>query len=242
MNIHMVLGHGGGAGRSLTAALIALEHRAADRKVGLVQLGLEIGGGDGFEPGEAFPVPVIREELRPAEQVQKSDHPALSLTLHGLAPFTEEEIDSAEPSMPDLVAQWRRAIARWALVAEDIVIDLPALSAWQVWPLLHSTQEITIPVRSSPLEIEAAIRSFTGVMGALGIVENRLQPHFARIVPEPQVRGHADNIAVSLADHDPAGEFVGPDEPIAWRRLPFLDETILKHITEEREWWEEIKW
>jgi hypothetical protein len=219
IQIHLVGSVNGGAGRSLTAAMLALGLHLHGRKVLLIRQTYD-GAVDMLDSIEStLPLPCCTLMLSapyvlPAElnagttaMIHQSDDRFIT-AVHRLA---EAEVgDDA-----------------------DVVIDLccheRALNAAAV----HEAALVLAPVRTSVLEIDAAVRAFAHVRHRSFSAPVLL----ATIAPDDQRAGQRTLLASLLRECDPECDLC-PGEPSELMiDAPFLDEASLLNLVDEQPIW-----
>ena len=223
IQLHLVGGLHGGAGRSLTAALFAVGLHLHGRKVLLLRQTCD-GAVVLLDPIEStLPLPCCTLMLPPpyvlpadlnagtATMIHQSDDRFLS-AVHRLA---EAEVgDDA-----------------------DVVVDLccheRALNAATV----HQAALVLVPVRSSVLEIDGAVRGFSHVRHAQRYRNCVAPVVLATITPDDQRADQRTLLGSLLRDCDPERDLL-PGEPSELMvEAPFLDEGILLNLFDERPIW-----
>ncbi len=240
MSVTAIFSLYGGTGRSLTAALLALEQHALGRSVRLIQLGRDGDDPDAFDPGDGFPVPRLRQMLLPAHEARHPRHLALVVSLRGYAPVPAATEVGLGTTVRPLIATWKQAVTEWSRGVDDVVIDLPAVSSWDIWPLLEEVTTIVIPVRASPLEVDGAVRSFLDLDGPLRLLGVPIRPRFAQLVPLDRIGEHAERLLRVMRGYDPAADVVNEEKPLMVRDVPVLSDRVIQRFVDGQYWWEDV--
>ncbi|MGB3506805.1 MAG: hypothetical protein WBA37_15650 [Xanthobacteraceae bacterium] len=223
LQIHLVGGLNGGAGRSLTAALLAVGLHLHGRKVVLVRQTCD-GAVALLDPIEStLPLPCCTLML-PAPYVLPADLNAGTTAL----------IHQSDDRF--ITAVHRLAEAEVGDDA-DVVVDLccheRALNAATV----HAAALVLVPVRTSVLEIDGAVRSFAHVRHVQRYRSFSAPVLLATIAPDDQRAGQRALLGNLLRDCDPDRDLL-PGEPSELMvDVPYLDQERLTDLFDERPIW-----
>jgi hypothetical protein len=221
--LHLVGGLHGGAGRSLTAALFALGLHLHGRKVLLVRQTYD-GAVVLLDPIEStLPLPCLSLSL-PAPYSLPSDLNTGTTTM-------------IHQSDDRFLANVHRLAEAEVGDDADVVVDLccheRALNAATV----HAAALVLVPVRTSVLEIDAAVRSFAHVRHVQRYRSFSAPVLLATIAPNDQRAGQRTLLGNLLRDCDPDRDLL-PGEPSELMvDAPFLDEATLLNLFDERPIW-----
>jgi cellulose biosynthesis protein BcsQ len=223
IQIHLVGGLNGGAGRSLTAALLAIGLHLHGRKVVLIRQTCD-GTVALLDPIEStLPLSCCTLTL-PAPYVLPADLNAGTTAL-------------IHQSDDRFLANVHRLAEAEVGDDADVVVDLccheRALNAATV----HAAALVLVPVRTSVLEIDAAVRSFAHVRHVQRYRSFSAPVLLATIAPDDQRAGQRTLLGNLLRDCDPDRDLL-PGEPSELMvDAPFLDEATLLNLFDERPIW-----
>jgi hypothetical protein len=223
LQIHLVGGLSGGAGRSLTAALLAVGLHLHGRNVLLVRQTYD-GTVAMLDPIEStLPLPCCTLML-PTPYVLPADLNA------GMTAMIHQNDDRFITAVHGLAE---------AEVGDDadVVIDLccheRALNAATV----HEAALILLPMRASALEIDAAVLAFSHVRHVQRYRSYVAPVLLAAIALDDQRVGQRTLFGSLLRDCDPERDLL-PGEPSELTTdVPFLDEASLLDLIDERPIW-----
>lgn len=222
--IYLVGGLNGGAGRSLTAALLAYGLHLQGRPTLLVQQTCE-GFVSEIEALAvtlplpccqlALPIPyALPDEFSPGMRmmVERMDARFID-ALHHLA--CEQVGDDAE-----------------------VVVDLCNNERSLNTAAIREATMLVLPVRTSPPEIEWAVRSFTRARDIQRYREFVTPTLLATIAPETQRNRQRDLLSRLLRDCDPDHDLLPGDPSQMMVEAPYIDEATLVEILDERRIWD----
>jgi hypothetical protein len=225
LQIHLVGSVSGGAGRSLTAALLAVGLHLYGRKTLLVQQTYDD----------------IVTLLDPIE----STLPLPCCTLMLPAPYVlPAELNAGTTAMIHqgddrfMEALHRLAMAEVGDDAE-VVVDLccheRALNAATV----RETAMILLPARTSVLELDAAVRAFSHIRHVQRYRDCVAPTLLATIAPDDDRAGQRALLGNLLRDCDPERDLLPPGGPSDLMvEVPFLDQELLTELFDERPIWQ----
>lgn len=225
LQIHLVGGLHGGAGRSLTAALLALGLHLHGRKILLVRQTYDgaVAMLDSIE--SALPLSCCTLVL-PAPYVLPAD----------LNAGTTEMIHQSDDRF--ITAVHRLAAAEVGDDA-DVVIDLCCHERALNATVVHEAALILVPVRASALEIDGAVRGFSHVRHVQRYRSFRAPVLLATIAPHNQRASQRTLLNSLLRDCDPERDLL-PGEPSELVvDAPFLEESILLNLIDEQPIWQD---
>lgn len=224
VRIHLVGSLTGGAGRSLTAALLAVGLQLHGRKVLLIRQTYD-GAVVLFDPIDStLPLPCLALGL-PAPYSLPADLNAGTMAMihQGDDRFME--------------ALHRRAMAEVGDGA-DVVVDLccheRALNAAAV----HDAALILLPVRTSVLEIDAAVRTFAHLRHVQRYRSCIAPVLLATIAPDQQRASQRALLGDLLRDCDPERDLLPGEPSDLMIDTPYLDEASLLNLFDERPIWQ----
>ncbi len=223
IQIHLVGGLAGGAGRSLTAALLAVGLHLHGRKVLLVRQTYD-GAVAMLDPIEStLPLPCCTLML-PTPYVLPADlNAGMTATIHQ----SDDRFITAVHGLAE------------AEVGDDadVVIDLCCHERALNSATVHEAALILLPVRASALEIDAAVLTFSHVRHVQHYRSYVAPVLLAAIAPDDQRVGRRALLGNLLRDCDPERDLL-PGEPSELIiDVPFLDEASLLNLIDERPIW-----
>jgi cellulose biosynthesis protein BcsQ len=223
IQIHLVGGLHGGAGRSLTAALFAVGLHLHGRKVLLVRQTYD-GAIALLDPIETtLPLPCCTLILPPPYVLPADLNAGTTTMIHnsdGRFMTALEQLATAE-------------LGDDADVVVDLCCHERALNAAAV----HDAALILVPVRASVLEIDGAVRGITHVRHVQRYQSCVAPVLLATIAPDAQRANQRTLLGSLLRDCDPDRDLL-PGEPAELMiDVPFLDENILLDLIDERPIW-----
>jgi hypothetical protein len=225
VQIYLVAGLNGGAGRSLTAALLAYGLHLQDRPTILVRQTCA-GLLSTIDPLEAtLPVP-CRELMLPAPYALPFDLSAgLATMIHGAdARFVTalQEMAMAE-------------VGKDGDVVVDLCCDERALNA----ATMRDAAMVLMPARASILEIDWAVRTFARARDIQRYRDVAVPTLLATIVPESGRARQMDMLGRMLRDCDPDRDLLPGEPSEVVVEVPFLDEAALLALFDERPIWQD---
>jgi hypothetical protein len=223
LQLHLVGGLHGGAGRSLTAALFAVGLHLHGRKVLLVRQTYD-GAVVLLDPIEStLPLPCLSLSL-PAPYSLPSD----------LNTGTTTMIHQSDDRFLDAVHRLAEAeVGDDADVVVDLCCHERALNAATV----HEAALILLPMRASALEIDAAVLAFSHIRHVQRYRSYVAPVLLAAIAPDDQRVGQRTLFGSLLRDCDPERDLL-PGEPSELMiDVPFLDEASLLDLIDDRPIW-----
>jgi hypothetical protein len=225
MQIHLVGGVSGGAGRSLTAALLAVGLHAHGRKTLLVRQTYDDMVMTLDPLAATLPLP-FRELRLPAPY-------ALPAELNA---GTTAMIHQGDDRFME--ALHRLAMAEVGDDAE-IVVDLccheRALNAATV----REATLILVPARASVLEFDAAVRAFSHIRHVQRYRDCVAPTLLATIAPDELRAGQRTLLGNLLRDCDPDRDLLPGDPSELMIDAPFLDQASLLNLFDERPIWQD---
>jgi hypothetical protein len=225
MQIYLVAGLNGGAGRSLTAALLAYGLHLQDRPTILVRQTCA-GRLTTIDPLEAtLPVP-CRDLMLPAPYLLPPDlSTGLAIMIHGAdARFVTALHEMAMTE-----------VGNDGNVVVDLCCDERALSA----ATMRDASMVLIPARASVLEVDWAVRTFARARDIQRYRDVAVPTLLATIVPESGRARQMDVLGQMLRDCDPDRDLLPGEPSEAVVEVPYLDETILMALFDERPAWQD---
>ena len=227
MRLHLVTGLGGGAGRSLTAALLANGLRLRGRRVVLVQqsFGQLLSRVDQID---TVPVPGVEVPLtRPiAGRCGRSRRESFRSNI---------ALGTRDPFVADLDAAARTVKGG----ADEIVVDLTPVAAALTVDLLRAASTVLVPLRPSPLEIEAAVRTVTRLTTIQHMGGTSVPVLFAAIAPDDERSRQAERLVQALDGYDPDGEVRDVGTAGLVVDVPWLSDELMMALHDEKPVWDD---
>jgi hypothetical protein len=225
MQTYLVAGFNGGAGRSLTAALLAYGLHLQDRPTILVRQTCS-GLLSTIDPLETtLPVPCCELTL-PAPYALPSDLTAgLTTMIHGAD------------------ARFMTALQQMA-VAEvgndgNVVVDLCCNERALNAATMRDASMILLPARASVFEVDWAVRSFARARDIQRYRDAAVPTLLATIVPDSGRTRQMHMLGRMLRDSDPDRELLPGEPSEVVVEVPFLDEATLTALLDERPIWQD---
>lgn len=222
--IYLVGGLNGGAGRSLTAALLAHGLHLQGRPTLLVQQTCE-GMALALEaPAATLPLPCCQLAL-PAPYALPADlSPSLQAMVERMdARFVDALHDLACGQVGD---------------DADVVVDLCTNERALNTVAIREATVLLLPVRASPPEIEWAVRGFGHILDIQRYREFVNPTLLATIAPEAQGSRQRELLGQWLQDCDPAGDLLPEDPSRIMVDVPLLDEATQMALCDGRRIWD----
>lgn len=223
LRIYLVAGFNGGAGRSLTAALLAYGLHLHGRRTLLVRQNYP-GSVSAIDPvGATLPLPCTRL-LLPAPYELPADLAAgLAMTIHD----TDGRF---------MIALTNHATA--AIGADgDVVVDLCCHDRACNAATIRDAAVILVPARASVPEIDWAVRGFSHIRDIQRCSDTAVPVLLATIFPDDERVRQMALLAAMLRDCDPERDLV-PGEPAeVMVQVPFLDGACLTSLLIGRPIW-----
>lgn len=225
LQIYLVGGLNGGAGRSLTAALLAYGLHLQGRPTMLVEQ-KDDGIVSEIEPLAAtLPLPCCQLAL-PAPYVLPGD---LGVGMRMM-------IGNADTRFMD--ALLRLALAEVGEDA-DVVVDLCSNDRALNAAAMREAALVLFPARPSVFELDWAVRSFASARGVQRHREFVTPALFAPIAPDEQRTSQRDLLSSLMRDCDPDRELVPGDPLQIMIDVPFLSPGLLIELFDERPIWQD---
>jgi cellulose biosynthesis protein BcsQ len=223
IQIHLVGGLNGGAGRSLTAALLALGLHLHGRKVLLVRQTYD-GAVALLDPIESTLPLVCCTLMLPVPYVLPADlNVGMTAMIH----------NSDGRFMTELEHLAMAEVGDDADVVVDLYCHERALNAAAV----HVAALVLVPVRTSACEIDGAVRTFSHVRHIQHYRSGVAPVLLATIARDAERTSQRTLLGSLLRDCDPYRDLL-PGEPSELMiDVPFLDESILLNLIDERPIW-----
>jgi hypothetical protein len=224
LRLFLVAGLQGGAGRSLTAALLAHGLHLQGRPTMLVQQTCEglVSGIDAL--AVTLPLPCCELALPAPYDLPVDLGPGLRMMV--------ERMD----------ARFMDAVQRLALAQvgddADVVIDLCNNERAFNTVAIREATMLVLPVRTSPPEIEWAVRSFARARDIQRYRELVTPTLLAAIAPEAQRSWQRALLRQLLRDCDPDRDLLPADPSQIMVDAPCLDEATLIELLDERPIWD----
>jgi hypothetical protein len=224
LQIYLVGGLNGGAGRSLTAALLAHGLHLQGRPTMLVQQTCEglVSGIDAL--ATTLPFPCCQLALPVPYELPVDLGPGLRMMV--------ERMD----------ARFMDALQHLALEQvgddADVVVDLCINERAFNTVAIREATMLVLPVRTSPPEIEWAVRSFARARDIQRYRELVTPTLLATIAPEAQRNRQQGLLRQLLRDCDPDRDLLPGDPSQVMVDAPYLDEATLIELLDERPIWD----
>lgn len=221
MHIYLVGGLNGGAGRSLTAALLAFGLHLHGRRTLLVQQ-----TGEGIV-SEIEPLAVTLP--LPCGQLALPEPYSLPDELTGMRMM----INNTDDRFMDALD--RLAIAEMGHDA-DVVVDLCCNERALNAAAICEAAMVVLPVRASVFELNCAVRSFAHARRTQCYRKFAVPILLATIAPDEQRSRQQELLGSLLRNCDP--DLLPGDPSEIMIEVPFLDEATLKGLFDERPIWQ----
>lgn len=224
VQIYLVAGYSGGAGRSLTAALLALGLHQ-DRRTILVRQTCsgQVSTVDAIEA--TLPLPCFELPL-PAPYVLPSD---LTIGMTNM-------ISSADTRFLTALHQIAQAeLGNDGNVVVDLCCNERALTASSV----YEASLILIPSRSSVFEVDWSVRGFARARDIQRYRDVAVPTLLATIVPESGRDRQMQLLESMMRACDPYREALPGDLSDVVVEVPYLDQTMLLALFDERPIWQD---
>lgn len=225
LRLFLVAGLQGGAGRSLTAALLAHGLHLDGRPTMLVEQKND-GIVSEVEPlAVTLPLPCCQLAL-PAPYVLPGD---LGVGMRMM-------IGNADTRFMD--ALFRLAIAEVGEDA-DVVVDLCSNDRALNAAAMRDAALVLFPARPSVFELDWAVKSFAWARGVQRHREFTTPALLATIAPDEQRTSQSDLLGSLMRDCDPDRELVPGDPLQIMVDVPFLGPGLLIELFDERSIWQD---
>lgn len=222
--IYLVGGLNGGAGRSLTAALLAHGLHLQGRPTLLVQQTCEGMVSEIHALSTTLPLPCCQLALPAPYDFPEDLSP-------GLRMMAERMDDRFPDALHHLAVE---EVGEDADVVVDLCSNLRSINT----ALLREAELLVLPVRSAPLEIDGAVRTFAHVRDIQRYRPMVTPTLLATIAPEAQRSPHRDLLAGLLRDCDPDCDLLPGDPMQVMVDAPYLDELTQMALCDERRIWD----
>ncbi len=223
LRIYLVAGFNGGAGRSLTAALLAYGLHLHSRRTLLVRQSYA-GSVSAIDPiGATLPLPCCELSLPRPYELPADLTAGLATTIH------------------DADARFMTALTNHA-TAEigpdgDVVVDLCCHDRACNAATISDAAVILVPARASMLEIDWAFRGFSHIRDTQRYRETQVPTLLAVIAPDSERDRQMALLGAMLRDCDPERDLM-PGEPAeVMVQVPFLDGARLTSLLIGRPIW-----
>jgi hypothetical protein len=225
MRICLVAGYNGGAGRSLTAALLANGLHLQDGRTMLVRQTCE-GFVSTIDPIETtLPLP-CSDLMLPAPYALPSDLPGgMMAMIHG----------ADGRFMTALHDMAMSEVGSHGNVVVDLCCHERALNAAS----MRDAAVILLPARSSVFEVDWSVRSFARACDIQRYRDARVPTLFASIVPESGRVRQLELFGQMLRACDPDHELLPCEPSEVVVEVPFLDDATLLSLFDERSIWQD---
>lgn len=225
MRIYLIGGCNGGAGRTLTAALLAFGLHLQGRRTLLVK---QTHGGlfSTIEPLEmTLPLPCCELPLPDAYTLPSDLAVGMSIMIHGAD------------------GRFMASLHELALVEVgndgDVVVDLCCHERALNMAAIRDAAVILVPARESIFEIDAAVRGIAHVRDTQRYRDLTVPTLIGAIAPDGGRPRQLAQMSGLLRDCDPDRELLRGDPSEIVVAVPFLDDTILVGLFDERPIWED---
>ncbi len=222
--IYLVGGLNGGAGRSLTAALLAYGLHLQDRPTLLVQQTSE-GLVSGIEAlAVTLPLPCCQLALPAPYALPNEFSPGMRMMVERMdARFIDALHHLAFEQVGD---------------DADVVVDLCNVERSLNTVAIREATMLVLPVRTSPPDIDWAVRSFARARDIQRYREFVTPTLLATIAPETQRNRQRELLSSLLRECDPDCDLLPGDASQIMVDVPYIDEATLIEILDERRIWD----
>ncbi len=223
MRIYLIGGCNGGAGRTLTAGLLAFGLHLQGRRTLLVKQ-THSGSFSAIEPLETtLPLPCCELLLPDAYALPPDLTVGMSIMIHGAD------------------GRFMAALHELALVEVgidgDVVVDLCCHERALNMAAIRDAAVILVPARESVFEVDAAVRGIAQVRDTQNSCELAVPTLIGAIAPDGGRARQLAQLRGLLRDCDPDRELLRGDPSEIVVSVPFLDDATLEELFDERPVW-----